>query len=238
VKPAEDRAASDEWRENEESALFARIREAKERESKTRAYRRLLEPAAAQIIEVEPGVTLEAIGLSPDGRLVTFRALKSPSDRRATKYVDYVTRTGDAEVLEARPKVGDLEDESRLGILAFDPKSDAEKTLITWVDVAAFGPDPVLVHGPYWSLEGDRALVQVVSTGHKDRWIAELDIETGRATTLVHDHDDAWLGGPPPVGYLRPRSSSGSREAVSCSPRREPDGPTSTWWSPGGSRAP
>jgi dipeptidyl aminopeptidase/acylaminoacyl peptidase len=115
--------------------------------------------------------------------------------------MDYVTRSGDAEAHEARPKVGDLEDESRLGIVRVgDGKGEP-----AWVDVSTLGPSPALVHGPYWSLEGDRALVQVVSTGHKDRWIAELDVETGRIEPLVHDRDDAWLGGPPPVaGYLEP----------------------------------
>ncbi len=205
VKSDKERTDSDGFREEEESALFARIREAKDRESKARAYQRTIEPVAAQEIELEAGVTLENVRLSPDGRFVTFRARKPPADRRETKYVEFVTRTGDSEVREARPKVGDLDDELRLGILRFDPKSDPEEAAITWVDVSRLAPDPALVFGPYWSLEGDRALVQIVSTGHKDRWIAELDVETGRTTALVHDHDDAWLGGPPPVaGYLEP----------------------------------
>ena len=47
--------------------------------------------------------------------------------------------------------------------------------------------------------------MQILSTDNKDRWIARLDGATGETTTLVHDHDDAWLGGPPPLaGYLQP----------------------------------
>jgi dipeptidyl aminopeptidase/acylaminoacyl peptidase len=205
VKSDSERTDSDGWREKEEAALFARIRELKERESTARDYRRSIEPATAQVIEVEAGVTLEDVRLSPDGRFVTFRSRKAPQDPRETKYVDYVTRTGDSEVREARSKVGDLEDESRLGILRFDPKSDPQEAAITWVDVSRLTRDPAIVYGPYWSLEGDRALVQIVSTGHKDRWIAELDVEIGSTTVLAHDRDDAWLGGPPPVaGYLEP----------------------------------
>ena len=205
VKSDGKRTNSEGWREKEEATLFARIREGKDRESRARAYRRSVEPSAPQVIEVEAGVTLEDVRMSPDGRFVTFRTRKTPPERRETKYVDYVTRTGDSEVREARPKVGDLEDESRLGILRFDPKSDPDEALTTWVDLSAFGPDPAVVYGPYWSLEGARALVQIVSTGHKDRFLAELDVETGRTTVLVHDRDEAWLGGPPPVeGYLEP----------------------------------
>ena len=87
--------------------------------------------------------------------------------------------------------MGDLEDESRLGILRFDPKSDPKDAAITWVDVSSLTPDPAIVYGPYWSLEGDCAVGQIVSTGHRDRWIAELDVESGRTTVLVHDRDDA-----------------------------------------------
>jgi dipeptidyl aminopeptidase/acylaminoacyl peptidase len=205
VKDDAKRAGSDEWREKEEESLFARIRDAKEREEKIHDYRRSLEPAGAQVVEVEPGIAREALRLSPDGKFLTFRARKPPARRRDTLYLDYVTSTGDSEVREARPKAGDPEDESRLGILRFDPKSDPEQASITWVDTSSLTADPALVYGPHWSLEGDRALVQVLSTGHKDRWIAELDVETGRTAVLVHDHDDAWLGGPPPVaGYLEP----------------------------------
>jgi dipeptidyl aminopeptidase/acylaminoacyl peptidase len=193
------------FREDEERALFEKIRDLEDREAKLGAHLRNLEPAGTQLIEVEPGVTLEDVRLSPDGRFVTFRTRRPPADRRQTRYLDYVTRTGEAEVREARPKVGDLEDESRLGILPFDPKKDPEDTLVDWVDASSLSSDPAIVHGPYWSLEGDRAVVQVVSTGHKDRWIAELDAASGDLTPLVHDHDDAWLGGPPPVaGYLEP----------------------------------
>jgi dipeptidyl aminopeptidase/acylaminoacyl peptidase len=203
VKAKHEPSPSDQWRAEEEPSLFERIREKSERESAVAHYERQIEPEGAQILEVEPGVLLENVHLSPDERFVTFQVRGPREGRRPTKYLDYVTPTGASEVHEARPKAGDLEDELRLGIVPFDPKSEAPS--ITWVDTSTASPDPALVHGPYWNLEGSRAVVQVASTGHKDRWIAELDVETGRTKVLVHDHDDAWLGGPPPVaGYLGP----------------------------------
>ncbi len=202
TKGETERSDSDAWRENEEKDLFARPRDSIAREEKERDYRRSLEPSAVQVIEVDPGVILEDVRLTPSGHYVTFRARKPSSARRMTSYMDYVTRTGDAEPREARPKVGDLEDESRLGILSIDAGGEKD---IRWLDVSSFGLEPAVVYGPYWSLKGDRALVQIVSTGHKDRWIAELDVESGRVKALVHDRDEAWLGGPPPVaGYLAP----------------------------------
>jgi dipeptidyl aminopeptidase/acylaminoacyl peptidase len=203
VKRANETSESDRWREGEEGSLFTRIRDQKDRGSAVEAVRRQVEPEAAQNIEVEAGVILEEIQLALEDRFLTFRARTPNAARRETKYMDYVTRTGDSEPHQARPKAGDLEDESRLGILPFDPKSEARP--IRWVDTSTVSPDPAIVYGPYWNLEGARAVVQIVSTGHKDRWIAELDVENGTTNVLVHDHDDAWLGGPPPVaGYLGP----------------------------------
>ena len=62
-------------------------------------------------------------------------------------------------------------------------KSDPTDAAITWVDVSSFTPEPAIVYGPYWNLGGDRALVQIVSTGHKNR----LD-RGARRSERAHDN--------------------------------------------------
>ena len=65
-------------------------------------------------------------------------------------------------------------------------------------------------HGPYWSRNGRRALAQYISADHQHLWIADLPFDTEarevvHAQPLVHDHDDAWIGGPPiQANYWRP----------------------------------
>lgn len=205
TKPADKKTQTAEWLEKQQTELFERIRDDMERREDLEAYRRKTDASPAQPIPVEKGVTLEDISLSPDGRFVIFRLQKPGGQQASTKYLDYATESGYAEVQEARPKVGEEQDSYRMGIVPFEPATDPDEIKVTWVDYSKIDKNPAIIYGPYWSLEGDRALVQVVSLGHKDRWICELDLKTGLTELITHDHDDAWLGGPPPVaGFLRP----------------------------------
>ena len=195
---------AERWLEEEQLDLFARIREAKRRKEAAAEHESTF-GAMPQAIPVEEGWELHDVALSPDRRYVTFRAQRPSPERTSTVYLDYVTSSGEAEARDSREKVGSPRDAYRTGIVRFVPGSDPEKVEVTWIDYAGIDEGPAIVYGPWWSSRGDRALVQIVSLGNKDRWIGELDVETGRVAEITHDHDDAWLGGPPPVaGYLQP----------------------------------
>ena len=49
---------------------------------------------------------------------------------------------------------------------------------------------------PVWSEDGTKAVIAARAADNKDRWILALDPATGKTRELVHDHDDAWIGGP------------------------------------------
>jgi dipeptidyl aminopeptidase/acylaminoacyl peptidase len=49
---------------------------------------------------------------------------------------------------------------------------------------------------PVWSDDGAKAVIAGRSADFKDRWIFALDPATGKTRELVHDHDNAWIGGP------------------------------------------
>lgn len=205
IKSPGPKTEASKWLKKQQLDLFERHREAEERRKKSEAHRRELDVSAAQPIPVEKGVALHDIQLSPDGRYVTFRWQKRNVLRPSTKYLDYVAVSGYAEVKEARPKVGEQQDEHKMGIVPFNPSVDPDEVKITWVGYPESESSPAIMYGPYWSIEGDRAVVQIVSQKHKDRWISQLDLKTGQTKLISHDHDDAWLGGPPPLmGYLRP----------------------------------
>jgi len=193
------------WLEDDQPRLFRHLRDEKEREAAAAARERRGPPEAPQAIPVEAEERIESPRLSPDGRWLTFRARKPAPDAEETEYMDYVTRSGFARALPARPKVGEPRDRYRLGIVRYDPTVDPDSVEVAWMTLEEAGDRPLVPHGPLWSPEGDRALVVVLSRDHKDRWIAELEMETGRATVLAHDRDDAWLGGPPvQPNYFRP----------------------------------
>jgi dipeptidyl aminopeptidase/acylaminoacyl peptidase len=92
-----------------------------------------------------------------------------------------------------------------MGIVPFDPLVPAESVTVRWIDLPASGEQQTVPHGPYWNLEGSRAVVQFIGEDHRDVWFAEVEMETGEATVLTHDHDEAWIGGPPvQANYLEP----------------------------------
>lgn len=202
-KPATEAAR---WLEQQQLDLFGRHRRDKELRRQSGAHSRRIESSAAQPLPVDSDkIALRDIRLSPDRRFVTFRWTEAPANRPRTKYIHFADESGYAKVEDARPKVGEPQGRSGMAIAPFDPSVDPEEVSIVEVTAPYSEERPVIIYGPYWSQEGDQALVQVLSTDHKDRWISRLDLESGNTHPLVHDHDEAWLGGPPPVaGYLQP----------------------------------
>ena len=150
-----------------------------------------------QAIPVLTGSRLDDIQLSPDGRVVTFRVRTAVASRSPTKYIDYADASGYAKVLDARGKVGEPRDRIRLGALTINPDVAAESLSVRWVALPEAGSEPTVPHGPYWSPDGTRAVVQFVGERDKDLWIASVDVGNGQTKVLAHDHDDGWLGGPP-----------------------------------------
>lgn len=196
--PSDKRSAAARRLADEQLELFDVLRQ-RENWKQEGLARERARATAPQAIPLEEGVRLENIQLSPDGSYLTFRVVR-PADRKKTQYMDYVTASGQAEAKDARPKVGDPRDAHRFGIVRIDPSIEADAVPITWVELPEVGERGVVTHGPYWSVEGDRALIQMLSQDHKDIWFVELDLSNGSTTVRAHHRDEAWIGGPSPVG--------------------------------------
>jgi dipeptidyl aminopeptidase/acylaminoacyl peptidase len=54
----------------------------------------------------------------------------------------------------------------------------------------------ILLSSPVFSPDGKRAILQVRAFDNKDRWITEVNLETGELKTLDRQRDEAWVGGP------------------------------------------
>ena len=115
--------------------------------------------------------------------------------------MDYADDSGYAKRQAARAKVGELYNQYRMEIIEYAPFKHPDSLKRTLVDYSNLTNDEVIIHGPYWSPNGNTALVQINSLKHKDRWIANLNLEDGKVQALIHDRDEARLGGPPIVGY-------------------------------------
>ena len=176
--------------------LFERTRE-RARQRDLRAQLDRTRTARPFPIPVAAGARLEDVFLSPDGRFVTVRVRTPAANRPPTRYMDYLDASGYARTLEARSKAGEARDRIRLGVIAMDQSAAADSVKIRWLTLAAAGDESTIPHGPTWSPDGLRAVVQFVGERAKDLWITEVDLVSGKLTVLAHDHDDAWLGGPP-----------------------------------------
>ncbi|MEZ4417919.1 MAG: prolyl oligopeptidase family serine peptidase [Gemmatimonadota bacterium] len=195
--PEPKRTAEGAWLRTEETRLFEETRARLDREARLAQADRLGDPSPVLALPVEPGETVDQIQRSPDGRFVTFRARRRAVDRPATQYIDYLDPSGYSTVHEARGKAGEPRDRFRLGIVAADASVERDSAQVTWVSFPEAEEQETVPHGPWWSLDGTRALVQLIGEDHQDLWIAELDPRTGTLRVLAHDHDDAWIGGPP-----------------------------------------
>ncbi len=215
--PASDKA---QWLETQQAEMFEFIQQRRQidsaRNSQAASHGRVPE------IELPAGATLDWIGSMPDGS-VLWIAHKDGAGVQ-TQYMDFVSESGEATPQLARTKVGGPDAEYTMGWLVVDgnlsnPQSVAGESAdphghfilpedINATPAGAEGETvgtAVVIHPPQWSPDGRRAVLQIASFRHKDRWIVELDWKARRLSTRVHDHDDAWLGGPPPVaGYLSP----------------------------------
>ena len=153
------------------------------------------------------GQALGSIALDPTGRFVTY-TLAPPDRPDPTLMVDYVTETGVATEIRARPKVGIARSGAALYVRdtardttlrvdlttlpgAFDAADYARENGLT-----ADSSRGLIPWGPYWSPDGRHAVLDVRTVDNKDRWIARLDPETGALTSLDRQRDEAWLAGP------------------------------------------
>ncbi len=187
--------------------LFDVVRESVERDSLRTAQRERDE--AARGLPAPYYVGDQSVGqldIDPTGRFVTF-TLSTDDDAERTLLVDYVTDTGVAEEIRARPKVG----APRTGAALY--VQDLARDTTTQIDLrtlpGAFDPadyarergataDSVRQLLPFvsWSPDGRGAVVDVRTVDNKDRWLARLDAEAGTLTLLDRQRDEAWLAGP------------------------------------------
>src|SRR5690606_6418933 len=158
----------------------------------------------------------------PSARYVTFVLVEAPNDPARTREPGYVTESGYAEEVQARPKVGAPGEAWGLYVQALTRDTTYRVELAQLpgaYDVPAYRREAgaavdssrargFYVFGPYWSGDGRYAVVDVRAADHKDRWIALLDPEAATLRVLDRQHDDAWVAGPG-IGWSSQRSDVG-----------------------------
>ena len=205
-------SASQEYLKNEQKELLEVVRD--RIAAREEAARRRLDPSQRKPFNLTGTQTVRDLQLSPDEKYA-FAWVVETASAKPTIVPNYISDTGYVEDINGRrPNVGDSQSTSRLAIL------NTETGEVMWVDHgqrrppaatlaradAAQGGAPVRTPAPQdrdvqlsmpvWSGDGAKGVMVGRSADFKDRWIFALDPATGKTRELVHDHDDAWIGGP------------------------------------------
>ncbi|MCS7082125.1 MAG: alpha/beta fold hydrolase [Bacteroidetes bacterium] len=204
------------WLQDQQLQLFEVLRQRRDRRQAAERWQEREQRAQRPPKTVYLGRrSVQNLQSSPDGRYITFQYVTQPEDNRPTQVPNYVTETGYTDQLRARPKVGSpqpryefaIYDTERDTILLlrrelipgiYDlPDYERERRLARGDTSSRYRePRPIVVHGPFWSPDGQRAVVVAASQDNKDRWILRLFPETATVRLLDRQRDEAWIGGP------------------------------------------
>lgn len=203
--------------EKQQEELFEHVRRLKEREEERKAERERLEAGRPEPLYIGRNERVQSLAPDPTGRYVVLTVSKPPRDAKRVVVPAWVTESGYTEDLTTRPKVGDVQPETRIGLL------ETATGKVTWLDlyppdsaaaeeeagVEGAGkearpspprngdhPDLAIASFVGWNESGTRGLLFSVSFDYKDWWLHALDPTTGELTLLASLHDDAWVGGP------------------------------------------
>jgi Tol biopolymer transport system component len=210
--PLSDPQGAEKWLEDDNLSLFEVLSRKKNTSNLQKEYNKSLESKYPKAIWYGD-LRLENQVVSPDAKYITYRLLKSKPGK-ATDVPDYMNTNGYTTNLRAREKVGTGSNEYSSYIYQIDKdtviKMDMSdlpgiRTKPSFMkeyhtDTTAFSsefkdPKAVIIHGPFFSRNGS-AFVDIKSLDNKDRWLAMINLETGKLECFDHQHDEAWIGGP------------------------------------------
>lgn len=209
----------EEWLKKDQLQYFEVLRLRKEKKDKGDAYTKAARPKELRSISIEDK-TLQSLSISPDGRFISYRLTKPPSNSKATIVPNYVTESGFTTDIPARTKVGAPEASSTFYF--YDRERDTVWTVKTDSipginDLPDYvkdypkqleelkkkdAPRDVNVTGLYWSPAGGNALLDIRSHDNKDRWLMLWDTATQKLKLADRQRDEAWIGGPGMFGSI------------------------------------
>lgn len=194
------------WLERENTTLIKYIAKEKKRDSLRKAYYKSQKDEKFTFYRGEKNTY--GFQISPSLNAVAFN-LSKRFNTKNTKAADFVDESGYTTMVDARPKVGKESGQSSLVIYNIKKDTayivDASNLpgikkqpdyLKEYGEVEEDEPRPVDFSSVVFSPNGNLAVVEVRSHDNKDRWICQVDLDTGELKSLDHQHDDAWIGGP------------------------------------------
>ena len=207
---SEKRNQTESYLDKQQKELFQFVRDNQKKEDWYEAkYQKNKETLIKEIYYGKSA--LEQLKPSPDGKFITFR-LSDYESPKPTKVEHFITDDGYTSNKTARSKVSiDNFSKHKMGIY------NIEKDTVYYVsfskltgimDYPAYYQEyddlkdkekeekAVVMVSPIYNKTGTKAVFELRSQDNKDRWIVQLNLNSGEITELDHQHDEAWIGGP------------------------------------------
>lgn len=209
----------EDWLKNDQLQVFQILKERKDKRDLTDAYTKSL-PKTKELRSINiDDRNVQALGISPDGRFVSYRLFRQAATAKTTIVPSYVTETGFTTDIPSRTKVGSLQSSS--DFFMYDREKDTVIALKTdsipgIQDLPDYLKDypkqleekkkkptnrPVFITGPTWSPKGSYGVLDIRSQDNKDRWLMLWDAVSGKLRLLDRQRDEAWVGGPGTGGF-------------------------------------
>ncbi|HET9826277.1 MAG TPA: prolyl oligopeptidase family serine peptidase [Chitinophagaceae bacterium] len=210
--------AQEQWLKNDQLQNFEVLRERKEKKDAADAYNKKLQKKELRTIPIGDR-TIQGLTISPDGRFISYRLIKMPTDAKTTIVASYVTETGFTTEITGRTKVGAPQSSSeyfiydRIKDTVLRIKTDTIPGIHDLPDYVRDYPNKfgeeiknpplrgVVIGNIYWSPKGTHAVLDMRAQDNKDRWLMMFDTATGKLKSIDRQHDGAWIGGPG-VGFF------------------------------------
>jgi len=204
----------EQWLKNDQLRYFDVLRDRKEKREETEAYIKSIRPKELRSINIDDR-SLQGLGISPDGRFVSYRLFRSAAGVKTTIVPSYVTETGFTTDLNSRSKVGAAQGTTEFYI--YDRLKDtvlaikADSTIPGIRDLPDYLKDypkelerrkkanavRTVGFGNFsWSPKGTHGVLELRSQDNKDRWLLLFDTASYKLKLLDRQRDEAWVGGP------------------------------------------
>lgn len=209
-------SGQDEWLQQEQLRLFDVLRSRKEKRDERSAFLKgVRDEDVLKPINIGDK-NLQGLQISPDGRFVVYRLVITPANVKTTIVPDYVTESGFTTDIPNRTKVG--APQSRFELYVYNTKRDTSvQVMVDSLPGITDLPDYVKDYPkqnrratlravnfglPVWNEDGSAAVIDIRSQDNKDRWLVQLDGNTGKISLIDRQRDEAWIGGPGIFGAL------------------------------------
>lgn len=208
---AKNLTEQEKWLQEEQLRTSEIIKERKEKsEQRKEALNQMKDADSLATLYLE-GKELTYAVLSPKMDYLAY-LLYEPGNGKRTIVPNYVTSSGFTTDIPGRDDVGAPQGSFSFYLLNRQTKqvqeirTDSIPGILDEPDYVKDYPDKykdkkpvpreVIVDMCSWNEAGNRAVVDIRSMDNKDRWLMELDPQTGKLSLISRQRDEAWIDGP------------------------------------------